>query len=211
MISKNKTDFMKSILTSLIFILSCVALSGQELSILPISLKNFSVNKIKDATVEVKWDIIHQNSASGYNIEHSLDSKSWEPVGFVPPLANDSYKTFTYRHTNPRSGLNYYRIHFKDKDEKHNYSEVKIVSIKTSVNVSLWPNPTQDFLHIQCNYDKDAYTKAVIFSGTGVKLNEVALAPGVNKIDIRKLTAGIYYIQLNGGNQQSLSLQFIKA
>ena len=210
MISKNKTNFMKSILTSLIFTLSCVALSGQE-NILPISLKNFTVNKLKDATVEVEWDIIHQNSASGYSIEHSLDSKTWQPVGFVPSVANDNYKTFKYTHTNPRSGLNYYRIHFKDKNEKHNYSEVKIVSLKTSANVSLWPNPSHDFLHIQGNFSKDAYTKAVIFSGIGVKLNEVDLVPGVNKIPIYKLTPGTYYIQLNGVSQERLSLQFIKA
>jgi hypothetical protein len=210
MISKNKTNFMKSILTSLIFTLSCVASSGQE-SILPISLKNFTVNKIKDATVEVGWDIIHQNSASGYSIEHSLDSKTWKPVGFVPSIANDKYKTFKYTHTNPGSGLNYYRIHFKDKDEKNNYSEVKIVSLKTHVNVSLWPNPSQDYLHIQCNYSKDAYTKAVIFSGTGNKVNEIDLIQGVNKIAIQKLTPGLYYIQLSGASQERLSLQFVKA
>ena len=207
----DKIEIMKTILISVLFSFITGIVFSQQLSTLPISLKNFTVDLKNENAVEVKWDIIHQNSASGYDIEHSLDSKSWQPVGFVPPLANDNYKTFTYRHTNPRIGLNYYRIHFKDKDQKHNYSEVKIASLKTNVNVSLWPNPTQDFLHIQCNYDKDAYTKAVIFSGMGVKLNEVALAPGISKIDIRKLTAGIYYIQLNGGNKQSLSLQFIKA
>src|SRR5688500_20280989 len=85
---KKKVNFMKSIITSPIFILSLVAVSGQQLSTLPISLKNFSVNLKNEATIEVRWDIIHQNNASGYSIQHSVDTKNWQPVGFIDTITN---------------------------------------------------------------------------------------------------------------------------
>jgi hypothetical protein len=201
---------MKSIITSVLFTLSVIFVSGQQLSILPISLKNFSVALKNENTIEVKWDIIHQNNASGYSIEHSVDSKNWQPVGFVSQITNDSYKNFTYTHENPGTGLHYYRIHLIDKDEKPYYSEVKIISLKTNIKVSLWPNPSHDYLHLQYNDIKRENTKAVILNQNGVKVKEVSLHPGINRIDIQQLSAGIYFVYMNREAKGNSIIRFIK-
>ena len=201
---------MKRIFTSLIFILSVVTVAGQEVSILPISLKNFTVDLKNESTVEVRWDIIHQNKASGYSIEHSFDSKTWQPVGFVSQISNDSYKNFSFYHKNTGTGLHYYRIRFIQNDKKLYYSEVKIVSLKNNIDVSLWPNPTHDFVNIQCNDYESSNTSATLLNQRGLKLKEVRLIPGINKIDITKLSPGIYYVMINAGQKGNSIVQFVK-
>ena len=201
---------MKSIFTSLIFILSVVAVFGQEVSILPISLKNFTVDLKNESTVEVKWDIIHQNKASGYSIEHSFDSKVWQPVGFVSQITNDSYKNFSFYHKNTGSGLHYYRIRFIQPDKKLYFSEVKIVSLKNNIAVSLWPNPSHDVVHIQCNDYKSTNASAILLNQSGLKLTEISLTAGINKIDINKLSPGIYYVMIISGEKRNSIVQFVK-
>ena len=207
---KNKPELMKSIITILLSTFIAGIVPGQQLSTLPISLKNFSVDLKNENNVEVKWDIIHQNSAVGYSIEHSLDSKNWQPVGFVPPFKNDKLNTFSYVHKNPGSGMNYYRIHFKDNDETVYYSDVRIVSLKTNVNISLWPNPTRDVLHIQHNDINGSTTKAKILNQYGREVTQLNLVAGTNKIDIGLLKTGLYFLYLDNEEKDSSIIRFMK-
>jgi hypothetical protein len=201
---------MKSIITILISTFIAGIVPGQQLSTLPISLKNFSVDVKSEKNVEVKWDIIHQNSAVGYSIEHSLDSKNWQPVGFVPPFKNDNLKTFSYIHKNPGKGMNYYRIHFKDNDETVYYSDVRIVSLKTNTEISLWPNPTHDVLHVQHNEINTSATQAKILNQHGMEVIHFNLISGVNKIDIGALKTGVYFLYVNKEQKGSSIIRFIK-
>jgi hypothetical protein len=205
-----KTIFMKSILTSLMFTLGLVAVSGQEVNILPISLKNFTLNLKNESTVEVKWDIIHQNKASGYFIEHSFDSKNWQPVGFVSQISNDSYKSFSFNHTNTATGFHYYRIRLVHIDGIIYYSEVKAINIKKNIQVMLWPNPSQDYLQIQFNDQKGLNTKAIISNEGGMKVIDVNLTPGC-KVDIRKLNRGIYYVTFITPMGHAYIMKFVKS
>jgi hypothetical protein len=201
---------MKTVLASILLSLSVNIVSAQQVTILPISLKNLSVEIKNETTVEVKWDIIHQVNASGYSIEHSMDSKNWQSVGFVPQVMNDKYKRFTFSHNNAVTGLHYYRIHLIENNEKLYYSEVRVVALKTSIKVSLWPNPSHNFVLVQCDGNKGINASAVLLNQNGIKLNEVALLPGINKIDIRKLPPGIYFIQYIGKEKDNIIIRFIK-
>lgn len=66
--------------------------------------------------------------------------------------------------------------------------------VKTAKQLSIYPNPAKDELHVIVN----EAVSAILFNTTGQAVLHTELAKGSNRISIAQLPVGIYYLQLRG-------------
>ena len=183
-------------------------------SILPVTWESFSGNAVNDNTnVELNWVIAQQVNNKGFYIQQSPDGKNWVDAGFVPGVANDpNQASFSFTDFHPVAGVNYYRIMQVDLDGKENYSKTITVNINNNSQVTVWPNPASDIIHINNTVaNGGASSKAIIYDISGRIVFQGGLQAGGNSIEVSALPRGTYVLTVHqpGGavSNQKLIIQ----
>ncbi|MGB3851872.1 MAG: T9SS type A sorting domain-containing protein [Tunicatimonas sp.] len=73
----------------------------------------------------------------------------------------------------------------------------------------LYPNPTNGPFSLEINSDVWVGGKATLYNIIGEALAQRVIAPGSNAYDVSELTSGIYFINLQQGDQHKI-LRFMK-
>jgi len=85
---------------------------------LPVELKSFKGSKMNGGVL-LNWVTQSENNNAGFEIMRSGDGTTFEKIGYVTGKGNSATEiTYSYRDTNPLSGVNYYRLLQKDYDGK---------------------------------------------------------------------------------------------
>ncbi len=149
--------------------------------------------------VNIDWGISQALSIKGFYVERSSDSKNWQQLAFVPY----SFGNLDYILTDasPLSGNNYYKIVETDNDGNSNYSDIRLVNMPSSSNISIWPNPATDAIHIRCGSNANNMT-ASIFDELGRNVLNSVLYQGDNMINLGNISPGIYFIVVKENNAQ---------
>jgi hypothetical protein len=121
---------------------------------LPVTLIQFS-GIATQGDVQLGWSTATEINNQGFDVERSVDGRSFERVGFVKGAGNSS-KLLNYGLTDNRAfataGSNslYYRLKQMDRDGYSTYSEVIQVAEKTNetLNISLYPNPATEVVNV---------------------------------------------------------------
>jgi hypothetical protein len=175
------------------------------MNLLPVAYKGLSATVKNDNAVSINWDVLRSNKAGAIAIEHSADGITWQQVGKVKESnIPDAIKISSFVHYTPLNGKNYYRLQFIGQDKSSIYSESKAVIIKDKIIMSVWPNPSDDVIHIQNNSGNiHLNSKLSMYDQSGRKVLESQLKQGTNILNIHALHPGIYTIdvQLSNGGQ----------
>ena len=181
------------------------------LGILPISWQDFTAVIKDNNNVSLNWTVTNQGNNQGFYIENSHDGYHWQEIGYVPNMAIKNYSaSYSFTSVNPANGTQYYRIRQVDISGRFSYSEVKIVSIKYNSQVSVWPNPSSDFIRIQNEYAGGNGSKAQLFDLSGRMVNEIVLENGINTVNISKLSRGTYIIKVQVLSGETFSQKLLK-
>ena len=140
-------------------------------------------------------------------MERSSDSRNWEQIAFVTYNLNDLNYLFT--DASPLSGANYYRIMESDNDGKDNYSDIKLVNMTATNNISVWPNPATTEVNVEYNGNENDLT-AKVFDGLGRNVAKSVMHQGKNTISLGNIPAGIYFLLVQGRNKQLLYKKILK-
>ena len=162
-------------------------------AVLPIKLTNFSA-KEDNGSSNLYWATSFELNNKGFNIQQSTDAATFSSIGFVKSKGNSSstISSYSFKHYNPSSGKNYYRLQQLDLDGKITYSNIEMVDIKKSKSlISIYPNPTSELINIKSN-EKISLIELVDVSGRVIK----TFLSLQNKIDIRTLTNGMYVLKV---------------
>ena len=92
-------------------------------------------------------------------------------------------------------------------EEIENYEH--IISVNENIarnNVSIYPNPTNDNLHIETEADIE---EIIIFDVYGRRQDVSYQLSAVNSIDVSKLNSGVYFINIKTANENIVN-RFIK-
>jgi hypothetical protein len=114
-------------------------------------------------------------------------------------------QSYRYSDKVPQSGVEYYRLKIVDRDGNFSYSQ--IVSIASEAALSLYPNPTRDWLNIRGLGDSPSVLAIIDPHGNidaTVTINAVTY-----KWNIQKLPAGNYFLRVVSNNAVR-TLRFIK-
>ena len=176
---------------------------------LPVELLTFKA-RLQNDKVFLDWKTASETNNKGFNIERSVDGKTWNTIGFVAGNGTTT-KVQTYAFTDAtliQSGLlsigvAYYRLRQVDFNGKEDLSKVESVDI-TSLNrlsnmVHIFPNPVSGkLMNIVMNTSLIEEVTIQLYSPAGALIGSKVLAPGKNEMDVTGLSAGLYIVKISG-------------
>ncbi len=115
--------------------------------ILPVNWLSFTATKNADnASVGAKWQTTSEINSHHYEIERSIDGRSFMMIGSIAAGRNSNgVQTYLFNDMAPVIGTNYYRVKQVDNDGKFTYSGVAtVVFNKAGILWSVYPNPAKD-------------------------------------------------------------------
>jgi hypothetical protein len=177
-------------------------------STLPVKLVSLKATKVND-DVLISWTTASEVNNRGFNVERSIDGKTFEFVGFVKGRGNSS-ETNNYRLEDANAfaltsvSKLYYRLKQVDNDGKFEYSNVISVNNAelTTEELDAYPNPFSDKLTVSVTAIETGIVNIDVVDISGrvmLSLNKT-IDNGKNLITIDEVSAlnkGIYFIKLN--------------
>ena len=80
-------------------------------------------------------------------------------------------------------------------------SDLRISDYGSSISLSVYPNPTVDYLYLEMNDLQPTQAAITIYDGLGRMVKTQMLTSNSTKIDVTNLEQGIYYLQIGNDNK----------
>lgn len=174
-----------------------------NISALPLSWGSFTTEKQQNKAL-LQWATFQEQNTRYFTIQHSTDGSNWISLGIVNAAGiSSSIKQYSYIHTAPVSGKNFYRLLQTDLDGKISYSDVRLLNWAAANKLIIYPNPVSNGL-LQLQMAQAGELQ--IFSAAGQLLLSKKIEQGSQAVDIHHLSAGYYIIRL-GDNNSSFIIQ----
>lgn len=157
---------------------------------LPLALLEFKGSVEGDAAL-LNWRVSPDASLSGFELERSRDGRNFKSIADIPYSGKQ-----TYVYTDPMEapGAYYYRLKVHSA-EQTDFSRVVALAASAPVNAALYiyPNPTDDVLHIQSS----SVLKAIrLMTSTGQLLKSVHPGTPQYTLSLEGLAAGVYLVRI---------------
>ncbi|AMM51750.1 hypothetical protein TH61_11985 [Rufibacter sp. DG15C] len=162
----------------------------------------------------IEWATATEINNDRFEVEYSFDGRTFKPAGIVKGAGNsNTVQNYKFVHALPTNQLTYYRIKQIDMDGAFELSKTVTIHasiIPLSIQLSLYPNPAQDELHLS-GLALGATTQVQIFNATGQKVysNSPVAEDTFAKVSVKHLPSGTYYLQVSQ-NRVTHRLRFIK-
>lgn len=163
---------------------------------LPVVLMRFEGN-ILENNVRLNWKIASTENVEMFQVQHSMNGKSWDRVGTVQ--YRESQQVYRLVHENPRYGLNYYRLKVTDLDQTFEYSPIISVDLRGSGRaLRIVPNPAVNHItavnHISLQWQGSENTrKIMIYNTIGLLVKEQSVSRN-SPIDLSGFNPGVYLV-----------------
>ena len=102
----------------------------------------------------------------------------------------------------PEGGIEYFRLEVVDKNGSVSYSEIKEIELSSNKEISIYPNPSKDYISII-----GSNIKQVIISDVS---GRILLKSTEKKIDVRSLVSGTYIVQIETKSGNHVTEKLIK-
>jgi hypothetical protein len=153
----------------------------------------------------LNWNTSNEINSNLFDVQHSTDGSHWNNIGNVTAAGNSvADKSYSYLHTSPAFGNNFYRLNQIDIDGKSTYSNVvSILSTIPNTAVKILSNPIQNgLLQVQVGQVQSI----VLQNAVGQIMVQKTLAQGLNNINVGNLPKGIYFVKV-GNTVKKIVLQ----
>jgi hypothetical protein len=163
--------------------------------LLPVRLLDFTAKPLNN-NVMLQWQVTNQLNVSHYAIEFGYDGHTFNTIGDVAATSmHTTENTYTFLHTAPVNGNNYYRIKMIDVDGKYIYSPTRMVILNKN-NIFVYPNPFHDQLNIINSNNTTATVKLLDLTGK-LLFQQANNLPTI--LHVAHVASGIYILQINDG------------
>ncbi len=184
-------------------------------TVLPITLSSFDVRKNNEKQNQLSWTTESEKNASLFEIEKSVDGKSWIIIGTVNAVGITARReNYSFIDKNP-TAKNYYRLKMIDRDGSSEYSKVVSVSNRISTILNLYPNPVKEQLsfNIEGGNINEANIQVINICGQVVLVSKNTIGRNATPIslDTNELQAGVYFIRITDENSNMVAQEkFLK-
>jgi uncharacterized delta-60 repeat protein len=171
---------------------------------LPISLASFTAAK-QNYLVHLNWKTINEQNTESFEVERSLDGRSFARIGKVLAAGNSNSEK-GYSFTDNLSvfaqlpSTVFYRLKTLDADGKTSFSKVLSVKMGVVKKLEVYPNPARNVLQLQTSEVGKYVVQIQDISGRAVKSYQVSSSAGIlnTVLDISSLQKGTYILRVNG-------------
>jgi len=187
--------------------------------LLPMELISFD-GIAEGCRIDLSWRTASETNTSHMVIQRSANGSDFENIGQVTAAGNSTtLQEYSFSDYTMLSVDNYYRLEQVDQDGLVHYSDViqvRSTCIEDNIGVlDVFPNPVRnDDVNIRFHSNEEASVGVMIMNVAGkvIMHREVDIVEGVNQINLQtpKLTAGTYFIQIEGLGWRSSAEKFVK-
>ncbi|UEG50951.1 T9SS type A sorting domain-containing protein [Ferruginibacter lapsinanis] len=174
-----------------------IAINNQVIGLLPLKLATFTALISIDNSALLSWNTNDEINANSFIIEQSTDGVNFNYIASVSAKkqSNNSYNYKT--DALATNAITYFRLKMIDTDGKFTYSSIIKVSIPTDTKstIAVFPNPASQWIKIQTANNGAGNNWVRLLNSQGVLVKKLLLQQGTQTMDLRSLTAGVYYLQ----------------
>lgn len=177
---------------------------ARTLAPLPLTWLSFSATKENQSAL-LQWTTTREQNTRNFTVQHSANGINWSGIGSQPATGNTNISnTYSYEHTKPISGINYYRILQTDMDNRSSFSAIKLIKFtKISEPFVILGNPvSNNMLAIQVN----ALIDLTLYTTDGKLLWQQQVNAGTIIIDVSRYAKGSYLLKANTTTQKVVIL-----
>ena len=188
------------------------------LAAFPVRLIEFRGNAIV-RDVKLDWSTASESNNKGFEVQRSVDGRTWITIGFVPGAGNSSVvKQYTYTDRNLANGKYLYRLRQVDFDNQFSYSGIINISISDKLNSSLgqnYPNPFNGTTIIPYTISTTSHVRITILDmhGRTVKVMEEGQRKAGQynvQLTLGELRKGVYFYRMDADSFSSTRKMIIQ-
>jgi hypothetical protein len=154
--------------------------------------------------VQVEWQTSQEYNSSHFEIQRSVDAKTFREIAKISGQGNASQTThYGYPDSGLPAGRYYYRLKMTDLDGTFAYSSIVTVQIEGKDAISVYPNPTSSSLRINSDHK---IGRVEIINAAGQRLYTYGTDSLVFDVDISTWKPGIYIVRVNGVDRKIVKL-----
>ncbi|HTB52327.1 MAG TPA: T9SS type A sorting domain-containing protein [Ferruginibacter sp.] len=177
-------------------------------TILPVKLTSFTGILLNNNEVSLQWQTADETSIKDYELEYCTDGISYSTILTTETPQGAPTNNYSYLHTTPSVGTNYYRIKIVNDDGSFSYSNIVPIDIQNDNTAIISPNPATDNIVIALpNANKSVVN---IYNSTGILVKTTTVYSIKNTLDIHNLPSGTYFINVIENGATIINKTFIK-
>jgi len=172
----------------------------------PVTYTSFTVRQEKGLIVILEWETATEQNNAHFEVEKSIDGRSFEKIGIVKGKGNSSsLSTYHFKDNAPSTAnTNYYRLKQVDIDGHFEYSEIQNIRIELSEEIAFiaYPNPVKDILKVRLEGGK-GINHLILVDNAGNYVMNVEPNNGNEheaEIDMQLLPDGLYFLNVKTKN-----------
>jgi hypothetical protein len=167
---------------------------------LPVSFLSFDGSRY-NSSVKLNWVTAVEKNASQFMVQHSADGIHWETIGAVKATGNNAAKTeYSFIHTDPLPGANFYRLLQQDIDGASEFSRLIRIYYGSDLSARAYPNPAVNEVTIHTGTNERGIITLFNLAGQAVK--RTLITGYETRIDLPSLPAGTYMADIKQGQQR---------
>jgi hypothetical protein len=168
--------------------------------LLPVEWLFFNASLANNSqSVQLSWGTASEQYNDYFTIERSLDATNWQEVSRVSGAGNSSVvNTYNLLDKNPPCGTLYYRLKQTDFNGEYKFSDIVAVNISCNYSVNIYPNPTANFLTVECISETDFIKeiKLVDITGSVIHFIPTQVNNKTYQLDFSSVSPGIYFVTI---------------
>jgi hypothetical protein len=165
-----------------------------SLAVLPVEWQKVSAKNRGNANL-IEWSTASEKNNAHFDIQHSTNGIDFQSISNVKGKGTtNAVSNYSYEHSTPAIGTNYYRLRQIDADGKESLS--KVVSVQNfgqKTGVKIYPNLASDRITVLTNSDVEQNFNITNLLGQTVLVGRVTNAADVT---ISQLSVGTYFFKL---------------
>lgn len=162
----------------------------------PVELTAFTARP-KGRAVQLDWATATESNNDYFSIEHSTDGRQFAELGRADGAGNSlKPKLYSFVHSSPEKGLNYYRLKQFDFDGAFEYSKVQTAVIEGRPALTIRPTIARDEATIEWPEAHEGKRTIDIFNlaGQNVYHQNVPARLATTQLPLGGLSPGIYWV-----------------
>lgn len=192
---------MKKIVLLLIIIISILPTHAQPgnpttpFVSLPVVLTGFTGTE-ENGAVHLRWQTTQEINSNTFDIEHSCDGTVWTKAGSVKAAGNNTFASnYSFIHSSPAQGKNYYRLKMIDMDASFELSRAILITINEQAGIRIYPVPVSNYLVIELSGFRETIPYTIV-NARGKEVKRGFIRQNNQRINIPDLAAGVYYFKI---------------
>jgi hypothetical protein len=171
---------------------------------LPLNLTSLQSSFNGKAT-QLSWSTVNESNMKGFSVERSANGLTYTQLTFVNANNSASAK-YNFQDQYPLAGTNYYRLKLISNDGSVKYSTVVIVSNKSILKATIFPNPAVVNLTVtHTKAEMGATIKIISLEGKQIKTSPTQVGAVQTSLSVSELVKGNYLLVFESNGQKSVT------